>query len=120
MVAEATAQLTVPILFSIGYLGIIFEHPLKINKTICALVMASLCWLLLFSGSHQEASAVHSRLSDQLASVSEVIFFLIGALSIVEVMNAHGSLNLVLYALQMRSKSAVLWTLGAFAFVLSP
>ena len=71
-------------IFILGYLAIAFEHPLKINKTATALVTGVLVWTI-YAISTGDAS----ELGHHLASTSEILFFLLGAMTLVELVDAH-------------------------------
>ncbi|MBA3722105.1 MAG: sodium:proton antiporter NhaD [Parachlamydiaceae bacterium] len=107
------------IVFVIGYFFITIEHIVKINKTAIALLMAVLCWILQFlhfSQSHEENLAafyVH------IANTSQVVFFLLGALAIVEAISAHRGFNIISQYIKIRSKRKLLWLIGILAFFLS-
>ena len=82
-------------IFIVGYLCIIFEHKLAINKATSALLMAVGCWALQFADLSRE-DWNNEHLLYHIARVSQVIIFLLGALTIVETIHAHGGLNLIL------------------------
>ncbi|MFM8911761.1 MAG: hypothetical protein ACKOE6_02430 [Flammeovirgaceae bacterium] len=74
------------LLFVVGYIAIALEHPIKINKTASALLTGVICWTLHALSS--DAEAVKTELSHHLASISEILFFLMGAMTIVELVDA--------------------------------
>lgn len=71
---------------STGYLGIILEEEVAFNKAGVALIMAVALWTIQAEAQGPE---VHNVLSEKLAEVGEVVFFLIGAMTIVETVDAH-------------------------------
>ncbi len=80
--------------------------------------MAVALWALLFSDkSHGDIYTGH--LSEHLSNVSQVVLFLFGALTIVEIIHVHGGLNLLVRFMKIRSKIASLWVIGVIAFFLS-
>ena len=83
------------VVFVIGYLMITLEHVIKINKTTSALLMAIVCWILQFLNYDLGFSKTEnlSFLNEHIANISQVIFFLLGALTIVELINAHQGFN---------------------------
>jgi Na+/H+ antiporter NhaD/arsenite permease-like protein len=108
----------IALFFVVGYLFIIFEHPLKINKATTALMMGVLCWVFQFAnGNSSEVNMQH--LGSHLADISQVIVFLLGALIIVEIINAHQGFNLILKFLRTTSKRKILWIVGFLSFFLS-
>jgi len=113
--ANASAMIVV---FIIGYLLIIFEHVIRINKATSALLMAVGLWSLEFADSAY-ADVNMIRFSEHLANISQVIFFLLGAITIVEIIHAHGGFAMVANAIRIPSKKACLWVVGFLAFSLS-
>lgn len=105
--------------FILGYLAITLEHITKINKTSIALLMAIICWILQFINNAESHENNLNYLAKHLADISQVIFFLLGALTIVEIINAHKGFQLISNNIHMRSKRALLWVMGFIAFFLS-
>lgn len=105
--------------FVIGYTLITLEHLVKINKSSIALMMAIICWSLEFTSLQFSHSEHLSALSEHLAGVSQVVFFLFGALVIVEIINAHRGFKLISNYIRVRSKVKLLWSLGFLTFFLS-
>jgi Na+/H+ antiporter NhaD/arsenite permease-like protein len=81
------------LVFIVGYLAIALEHPLKINKSGAALVMGILIWTLY--KVFWPESAVESELGHHIEGISGILFFLMGAMTIVEVVDAHDGFNLI-------------------------
>ena len=106
-------------LFAIGYLAIVIEEIIKLNKVATALLMAVGCWAILFLQPAESVARHLGMLSDQLFKVSQVVFFILGALTIVEIINAHQGFQIVTRRLLMRSKRKLLWTAGISTFFLS-
>jgi len=106
------------VVFVIGYLLIIFEHTVHINKATSALLMAVALWSFEFADS-AFADVNMYRFSEHLANISQVIFFLLGAVTIVETIHAHGGFAMVANAIRISSKKACLWIVGLLAFFLS-
>lgn len=105
--------------FIIGYFFITIEHLSKINKTSIALLMAIVCWALLFIHQVELHESNLSELSEHLANISQIIFFLLGALTIIEIINAHKGFQIISRKIQIRSKRKLLWTIGFITFFLS-
>jgi len=106
----------VGLFFVAGYSCIVFEHALKINKATFALLMAVLCWTVQFMEPGVDNLGA---LSVHLSNVSQVVFFLLGALTIVEIIQAHNGLAVVSRFLSLSSKTKTLWVVGLVAFFLS-
>lgn len=107
------------IVFVIGYAAIALEHPLKINKSGTALVLAVLCWLIyLFTGS-VDSETLTGQLAHHLSGISEILFFLMGAMTIVELIDAYKGFNAVTNLIQTNNKTTLLWVICFITFFLS-
>jgi NhaD family Na+/H+ antiporter len=106
------------LIFVIGYLAIAFEHPIKINKTATSLITGVLCWTVYIVSEH-EPTSVLGELSHHLASVSEILFFLLGAMTIVELIDAHQGFKLITDRITSRNKVNLLWLIAMITFFLS-
>ncbi len=105
-------------LFFIGYFFITIEHTIKINKAAIALLISALSWVLLiiFSNNFQE---VNSELSHHLIGVSEIVFFLLGAMTIVEIMDAHDGFSIISQKIKTNNKNQFIWLIALITFFLS-
>lgn len=115
---ELTYLLMVAV-FVVGYSLITIEHTTKINKAGIALLMAVLCWSLQFGDKTIPTDKHVASLLEHLAEISQIIFFLLGALTIVETINVHHGFNLISNLIKAESKRTVLWIMCGVAFVLS-
>lgn len=106
------------LIFVIGYLAIALEHPIKINKTATSLITGVLCWTVYIVSEH-EPTLVLGELSHHLASVSEILFFLLGAMTIVELIDAHQGFKLITDRITSRNKVTLLWLIALITFFLS-
>jgi len=107
------------IAFIIGYTAITLEHLIKINKATSALLMAIVTWTFLFlSQICQEKNNLQCFL-EQFGDISQIIFFLLGALTIVEVISIHHGFNVISDFIQVSSKRKLLWVIGFVTFFLS-
>ncbi len=128
------------LIFVIGYLSITLEHPLKLDKTVPALIMAALIWAVLAIGFHAgwfdvidthesvfnfltggEAAehGFENTLLHHLGKTAEILIFLIGAMTIVEIIDLHRGFEILKGAVKTKSKRKLLWIIGILAFVLS-
>jgi NhaD family Na+/H+ antiporter len=109
------------VVFSIGYLLITLEHITHINKTTIALLMAIICWILQFGNHYSHVTPQENLLylNVHIANISQVVFFLLGALSVVELINAHQGFKIISDIIQVQSKHKILWVLGFITFFLS-
>jgi Na+/H+ antiporter NhaD/arsenite permease-like protein len=105
-------------LFFIGYFFITIEHYIKINKAAIALLISALSWVLLiiFSNNFQE---VNSDLSHHLIGVSEIVFFLLGAMTIVEIIDAHDGFSIISQKIKTNNKNQFIWLIALVTFFLS-
>jgi Na+/H+ antiporter NhaD/arsenite permease-like protein len=137
------------LVFIIGYLAIVFEHPLHLDKTVPALLMGAILWALLAIGLNAgwvEAIDTHggifSMLTDHggagdhgghggaadgfanallhhLGKTAEILVFLIGAMTIVEIIDLHKGFDIIKGWVKTRNKKKLLWIIGILAFILS-
>lgn len=122
--------------FIIGYLAIVFEHPLKLDKTVPALIMAAICWALVSLGhialpeGHvvaHGAGGAHDYYKDELGptllhhigKTAEILIFLIGAMTIVELIDLHKGFSAITDRIKTTQKSTMLWLIMPLAFFLS-
>lgn len=105
--------------FVIGYMAIILEFYIKLNKTAVALFIAGLCWAFYFISGQSPLSQNLQYLSHHLSDVSQVIFFLLGAMTIVELIDSHNGFNTVVKCINTKSKKKVLIIVSFLAFFLS-
>ena len=106
------------VIFCFGYLAISLEEPLKLNKAALGLFIAVILWTLLAVFSHA-GHDIHQILSEHLAPIAEIIFFLMGAMTIVEVIDRHQGFRLITDRIKTRHKRTLLIILGVVTFVLS-
>ncbi|WP_300711359.1 sodium:proton antiporter NhaD [Limnohabitans sp.] len=105
-------------IFVLAYAAIAFEHPLKINKTATALLAAGVLWTLYALGN-TDAEQVSHQLGESLMSTAQIVFFLMGAMAIVEVVDAHNGFEILTSRIQTRSLSGLMWLVGLVTFFLS-
>lgn len=127
------------LLFVFGYLAIAFEHPLKLDKSVSALLMAALIWAFLsigfqggsfdiintlgevfnFSQGEVALDGFENTLLHHLGSTAEILLFLIGAMTIVEIIDLHNGFDLIKKSVKTKSKRKLLWIVGILGFFLS-
>jgi NhaD family Na+/H+ antiporter len=105
--------------FILGYAAIILEHNLKVNKTAVALFTAVLLWATYFLGSSFPLNQDLETFGGHVSAVSQIIFFLMGAMTLVELIDAHKGFKIITDLIHTRSKRAMLWVIGFVAFFLS-
>lgn len=101
--------------FVIAYAAIALEHQLKINKSASALIGAGLLWTLYASFTGEATS----HLNESLSAIAQIAFFLMGAMAIVEVVDAHDGFDLITVKIQTKSMTTLLWLIGMVTFFLS-
>jgi NhaD family Na+/H+ antiporter len=106
------------LIFIIGYLAIVFEHPLKVNKTAIALITGVLCWVL-YGMSEGDHEIVSTQLLHHLAESSGILFFLLGAMAIVELIDAHDGFDVITSMVKTRSERKLLWIVSILTFFMS-
>lgn len=109
-------ELTAVIIFIVGYLAIAFEHPLKLNKTASALITGVAVWVVIAILSGHTGI---EQLSHHLASSSEILFFLMGAMTIVELVDAHQGFRVVSKLIDSKNPAKLLWISSFITFFLS-
>ena len=111
-------HLLIVLVFVIGYAGIAFEHPLKINKTASALLTGVLCWTIYMLGS-SDIDMVSGQLYEHLGQISGILFFLLGAMTIVELIDAHDGFEVITSRISTTDKRKLLWIISILTFFLS-
>lgn len=109
---------TLIVIFVVAYAAIALEHPLKINKSASALVGAGLLWTIyaLFAS---DSSVVGKELSETLISTAQIVFFLMGAMTIVEVIDSHNGFEVITSKIRTKKLSSLMWLVGFVTFFLS-
>lgn len=107
------------IVFGLGYLAIILEFYVKINKTAVAIGIAVLCWVIYFWFSISPVKEDLKILSEHVSDISQIIFFLLGAMTLVELVDSHRGFKVITDAIQTTSKRKMLWLISFLAFFLS-
>lgn len=104
--------------FIAGYISIAFEHSLMVNKAASALITGVLCWTIYVFATGDAHHALHA-LEPQIAEIAQILFFLIGAMTIVELIDIHGGFDIVSRAIRTTSKTQLLWILSILTFFFS-
>ncbi len=130
------------LIFVIGYLSITLEHPLRLDKTVPALIMSALMWAFLAVGfskgwfnvvdghenvfsatgggdHHIAEEGFKNTLLHHLGKTAEILVFLIGAMTIVEIIDLHRGFEILKGTVKTKSKKRLLWIIGILAFILS-
>lgn len=111
-------ELGLSIAFILGYLAITLEHSIKINKAATALITGVVCWTIYVLGANDQAAVAH-ELTEHMGEISEILFFLLGAMVVVELMDAHDSFEIVTARIRTADKRKLLWLLCTITFFMS-
>jgi len=106
------------LLFVLTYLAIVLEHPLQINKSASALMGAGLLWTL-YALLGPSAAVLNTELAASLTGTAQIVFFLIGAMAIVEVVDAHDGFEVLTSRIATKKLSTLVWLVGLVTFFLS-
>ncbi len=137
-------EIAILLVFIIGYLGIAFEHPLKIDKAATALLTGVLCWAIFVLGAHlvpehlmgyfnelnsfskatggtdmSVAEFFDHRLLHHLQDIASILLFLMGAMTIVEIVDAHEGFKVITDRISSTNKVKLLWIISIITFFLS-
>jgi len=133
------------IVFVLGYTAIALEHPIKVDKTASALITGTLCWLIYiiggdsilqngystawtaFTASHPEMHGVEairefivdSEIIRHMGDIAEILFFLMGAMTIVEVVDQHDGFRVITDKIKTTKKVKLLWVVSLLTFFMS-
>ena len=106
------------ITFVAGYILIAFEYSVKVNKSAIALITGVLCWSV-YSLFSPDKSLVNQQLSEHLGSLSGILFFLLGAMTIVELIDSHDGFEIITSRITQTDKRKLLWIVAFITFFLS-
>ncbi len=106
------------VIFVLGYAFITLEHTIHINKSATALITAVLCWTLIVLNAPDSEIVVES-LTHHLSAISEIVFFLLGAMTIVELIDAHDGFQSITESIKTTHKTKLIWLIAIITFFLS-
>lgn len=102
-----------------GYLTVVLESPIKINKTITALLTGTLCWIVIAIFSHDDQHEVTEQLMEYFGEISGLLIFLLGAMTIVELIDIHKGFSVITNRIRTTSVLKLLWIIAFITFFLS-
>lgn len=111
-------EIAIVLTFIIGYLAIALEHPIKINKAASALLTGVLCWTLYILNQGDKDLVKH-QLFEHLGEISGIIFFLLGAMTLVELIDAHDGFQIITDKIKTNSTLKLIWVISFITFFLS-
>lgn len=106
------------VIFVLVYAAIAFEHPIKVNKSASALLGAGLLWTV-YAVSTGDPHLVSEQLGESLMGTAQIVFFLMGAMTIVEVVDAHNGFEVITRRIKTTKLSSLMWMVGIVTFFLS-
>lgn len=139
----SASLIAISVVFVLGYAAIATEHNIRIDKTASAILTAVVCWVLYIMNAHElvDLSALpawflesmsgkddaelvlswvgHHQLLSFLGEISSILFFLLGAMTIVELVDAYGGFSIITRRINSQSTVVLLWVIGLITFFLS-
>ncbi len=133
-------EILIIVVFVLGYLAIALEHPIKVDKAASALITGVLCWAIFVLGSkavapHLQEAFEHfkasfeghdmlkyfyeERLLHHISEIASILFFLMGAMTIVELVDAHEGFSVITDRITTNSKVKLMWIIGILTFFFS-
>jgi Na+/H+ antiporter NhaD/arsenite permease-like protein len=103
----------------VGYFAITTEHFIKVNKAATALITGVLCWTIYICYT-AEKHVVTEHLAEQMGEMAGILFFLLGAMTIVELIDAHNGFDIITRRITQTNKRKLLWIISLITFFLSP
>lgn len=111
-------EILIIIIFLLGYAAIAFEHSINVNKAASALITGVLCWAVYII-SMPDKEIVNLQLTEHMGDLSGILFFLLGAMTIVELIDAHEGFNIITSKIKSTNKKSLIWIIGLLTFFLS-
>lgn len=111
-------EILIMLIFVLGYAAIAFEHNIKLNKAAAALITGVLCWVV-YIVAMPDKELINEQLTEHLGELSGILFFLLGAMTIVELIDAHEGFNIITSRITSTNKKALIWIIGFMTFFLS-
>jgi Na+/H+ antiporter NhaD/arsenite permease-like protein len=106
------------IIFVLAYAAIALEHPLKVNKSASALIGAGLLWTI-YALASGDSHKVGADLNESLQAMAQIVFFLMAAMTVVEVVDAHNGFEVITSRIKTTKLSSLMWMVGFVTFFLS-
>ncbi|MFN3840195.1 MAG: sodium:proton antiporter NhaD [Cyclobacteriaceae bacterium] len=106
-------------IFIIGYLCIALEHPIKVNKTASALLTGVICWTLYALFQHEHIGHIGEQLNHHLGQIGAILFFLMGAMTIVELVDAYQGFRIITDRIKTQNPKKLMWIICWVTFILS-
>jgi len=112
-------EIIVIVIFVIGYLLIALEHPVRINKSASAILTGVICWTLYALFVPESIEHIGEQLSEHLSGIAGILFFLMGAMTIVELVDAYQGFSVITDRITTKNPKTLLWVVCWVTFFLS-
>jgi len=106
------------VIFILGYAAIALEHTIKLNKAASALITGVLCWVV-YIVFVPDKHLINAQLTQHLGELSGILFFLLSAMTIVELIDSHDGFNIITDRITQTNKKSLIWIVGFITFFLS-
>ena len=106
------------VIFILGYILITIEHSIGVNKAAIALLTGVLCWTFYIFYAN-DPHLVAEQLTEHLGEIAGILFFLMGAMTVVELIDAHDGFHIIANSIKTTDKLKLLWIISFFTFFLS-
>ena len=106
------------VLFVIAYAAIALEHPIKVNKSASALIAAGVLWTI-YALAASDPHVLNEELGHSLMGTAQIVFFLMGAMTIVEVVDAHNGFEVITERIRTSKLTSLMWLVAFVTFFLS-
>src|SRR5688572_25597152 len=112
-------EITVIIIFVIGYLLIALEHPIKVNKAATAIITGVICWTVYAVMDADSIEHIGEQLGEHLTEIAAILFFLMGAMTIVELIDSYHGFRIITDRITTKNPKTLLWVICWVTFFLS-
>mgnify|MGYP001243380772 CR=1 FL=1 len=107
------------IVFCLGYLAIALEHSIKIDKAASALFLGGICWALYAFSPSLTTSMLEHEIQHHIIHIAEILFFLLGAMTIVELIDSHEGFTIITNKIKTTNKLKLIWIISIISFFFS-
>jgi len=107
------------IVFCLGYLAIALEHTIKVDKAASALFIGGLCWALYAFSPNITTIILEHEIQHHIIHIAEILFFLLGAMTIVELIDSHEGFSIITNKIKTTNKLKLIWIISGISFFFS-
>ena len=104
------------VVFVLGYMAIALEHTIKVDKAASALFIGALCWAFYAFSPGVTSHILEDNIQHHIIHIAEILFFLLGAMTIVELVDSHQGFSIITDKIQTKNKLKLLWIICGIAF----